>query len=200
MNSHIQDTIKLRVKNVQEIGGIQIKFWNGITSIKEQIEYAKIIRNEQRHKTLAKEKKWKKEKIMEAVERQLENLYNNQDKMLVSTLERKKPKIILDTIMRNETIMSNLEEINRKCCEYYMKTFSKWKASFEKLILEWKAEYEPKVDINQDIYTKVTTILSKEELKRIVADLPNKKAVGPNGILYKKQRKHYSQDSDYYSV
>lgn len=109
--------------------------------------------------------------------------------MLVLTLERRRTNIVLDTVMREGVVTHNSGKINKKCYEYYTRVFIKWKAAFDKLTSEWKAEYEPLSDIDQEIYTSVTTVPAKEELKWIVVDLPNGKAAGPSGIPYKLLKK-----------
>lgn len=97
---------------MQEIGKVKINSWEAKNNIEKWIQYAKTVRNAWKQKTLNKERKFKLEKITEAVERQLENLNSNQEKMLNSILEKRKPKITLDALMRHGTIIRNQEEIN----------------------------------------------------------------------------------------
>lgn len=121
---------------------------------------------------------------MAAVERRLDNLNSNQGAMLNSTLERRKLRIVLDSLMRKDTITRNPDEIDMECCEYYTKAFRKRNALYDKLTPEWKKKYEPKEDIDGNIYTQATLTLTDDELKGIIAKLPNGKAAGPSGIPY----------------
>lgn len=82
-----------------------------------------MIRNEWKQKMLSKGRKLKIKKIKEAVERRLDNLNSNQEKMLNLTLERRKQKIELDALMRHGNIMRQEKKINLECCEHYTKTF-----------------------------------------------------------------------------
>lgn len=109
--------------------------------------------------------------------------------MLNLTLERKKQKITLDALMRNSTITKDPKEINLESYEYYSKVFKRRDAAYERLTLEWKKEYEPIEDIDENIYTRTTWTSTNEELKGIIAELPNGKAAGLSGIPYELLKK-----------
>lgn len=55
-NNKIKDIFLWWIKNLQEIGNVKIESWDENTELENWIEYAKIIRNEWKHKTLTKEK------------------------------------------------------------------------------------------------------------------------------------------------
>ena len=112
-------------------------------------------------------------------------------KILNSILSRPWKKVCIDKIIiqdaekgKTKELITDPKEIKAETDKFFAEQFRKRKHHFEDMTEEWKKEYEPKREIQEEWYEEVTKNIEEEEWKQSLDIAKGETAPGASGISY----------------
>ena len=107
---------------------------------------------------------------MEKVEARFGMIDKEERKMINSILEKPWRRILIDKVIVQDTeskdtkiLLTDSDEVKKAADEYYMDQFKTCKHQFDSITEEWKKEYTPKEDIEEEWYRNILNSIEEEE-------------------------------------
>ena len=131
---------------------------------------------------------YKESKINAAIDRRCNDLMDNQKRLINNITNKEFKAIVIDRILtKNESgeyeLITEPEKIKEETVKHF-KTVAGSKNSIKEINGIWEKQYSPKEEISYNIYDNILELITLEELKNEIHDLPNNKATGPTGVSY----------------
>ena len=164
---------------------------------KKLLELNKLLRT----KYKVEETIYTEQQIKECSEKRCEYIMDEQSKMIDSLLEREKRVITLDRcIVKNnngeETLLMEKDEVLKAVKDHFNKISNMTKHPKNNLEKEWKREYEPLNNIDNNYFKDIMDPIQNEEWNEILNTLPNGKAAGLSKISYEMIKKSSQKFKD----
>ena len=112
-------------------------------------------------------------------------------KMINSILEKPWRRILIDKVIVQDTeskdtkiLLTESDEVKKAADEYYKDQFKARKHQFDSITEEWKKEYTPKADIEEEWYRNILDPIEEEEWTDNIRLAKKETAPGASGISY----------------
>ena len=190
INNIDQANFNSQIEEINQVYQTQIRplpeYWSQV-DINELKNWRKVLRK----KVEEEECKNKEQEISTRIEQRFGMMKENKKKMLQSLLNKPYNKVTIDRVLREESTHYQNQElivdeslVKQQVTAYFQKQFKKRNQKFEEMNQKWKKEYEPKKDINSDLYKNIISPISEEEWTQALRKTQNKTAPGISGIGY----------------
>src|SRR6266536_576585 len=114
--------------------------------------------------------------------------------MINSILEKRYNRIILDRVQKKmtqengdevESLVTDEQEVKKETASFFSKIFRQRDYGFDKISEEWKQIYDPREDINSEIYDNLDKKPTEDEWDTMLSSLNLNSAAGISGIGYR---------------
>jgi hypothetical protein len=136
-----------------------------------------------------KDKARKEATIKRRIEERNKMITTDQRKMINSILDKTYSKINLDRIRittdtQEEVLLNSKDEVQTEAINIFSELFRSRNHKFENLPEQWKDIYEPRADINPQIYDQLGDIPTEQEWNEMLNTMNDKSAPGISNISY----------------
>lgn len=157
-----QDT-NIRIDNINHLNNLTIPILNDDTNLDIWLICTKKELDKVHAHCLVDERKSTLNQIKKVIEKRHNFLISDQRVMISSLQDIRKNSITLDQVatkdaQRNTYITTNPSEIMYKIDTHYTEIFKRRKADFNLLSESFKKEYEPKIEVNDNIYQNLSDL------------------------------------------
>ncbi|GES94273.1 exodeoxyribonuclease III [Rhizophagus clarus] len=137
-----------------------------------------------------KDKACKEATIKRRIEERNKMITTDQRKMINNILDKIYSKINLDRIRittdtQEETLLNSKDEVQTEAINTFSALFRSRNHKFENLPEQWKDIYEPRADINPQIYDRLSDTPTEQEWNEMLNTTNDKSAPGISNISYK---------------
>ncbi|GES99352.1 hypothetical protein GLOIN_2v1777499 [Rhizophagus clarus] len=126
------------------------------------------------------------EQIVSSIKKCCVNYKDDQAKMITFITEKEMAHISIEKIYKkdhnnNESLITDESEVLRET-NHHFQTIVGSVNKKKPIQGRWKKQYKPLDNVNDDIYSDIMNLPSKDEWLDIIRNTPNGKAAGPSGI------------------
>ncbi|GES86818.1 hypothetical protein GLOIN_2v1765743 [Rhizophagus clarus] len=137
-----------------------------------------------------KDKACKEATIKRRIEERNKMITTDQRKMINNILDKTYSKINLDRIRittdtQEETLLNSKDEVQTEAINTFSALFRSRNHKFENLPEQWKDIYEPRADINPQIYDRLSDTPTEQEWNEMLNTTNDKSVPGISNISYK---------------
>ena len=101
--------------------------------------------------------------------------------MIDSVLKRRRARVEIENIKKGEELLVEAEEIKEEVRAHFRNWTRENKSNWD-FWEEWKAEYEPKKEVEEEQCASLIKKVEMQELTAIIAEASSNKAMGPDDI------------------
>ncbi|PKY33207.1 hypothetical protein RhiirB3_394622, partial [Rhizophagus irregularis] len=137
-----------------------------------------------------KDKACKEATIKRRIEERNNMITTDQGKMINSILDKTYSRINLDRIRiatdtQEEILLNSKEEVQAEAINAFSSIFCSRNHKFENLPEQWRDIYEPRADIDLQVYDHLDDMLTEQEWNEMLNTMNDKSAPGISNISYK---------------